>query len=156
MLKWKNLKMYIYIEDRLWDREKYWQSQLFTTTHGMNNPLDLYSRQQTNKISCPKMAVVNALILVIWSNYYGNRWRLILILFLDQLYFLKYMHRTAQIFSTCQKSIRCKCNFKTLSSTSSISNTSVLVESKVSMHPAVVPSPCFSSSICSLISEHKY
>ena len=34
------------IEDRLWDREKYWQSQLFTTTHGMNSPLDLYSRQR--------------------------------------------------------------------------------------------------------------
>ena len=30
------------IEEILWDREKYWQSQLFTTTHGMNSLIDLY------------------------------------------------------------------------------------------------------------------
>ena len=30
------------IEDR---GEKYWQSKGFTTTHGINGPLDLYSRQ---------------------------------------------------------------------------------------------------------------
>ena len=35
-----------YIEDRLWGREKYWQSQLFTTTHGMNSPLYVYSGQR--------------------------------------------------------------------------------------------------------------
>ena len=33
------------IEDILWHRKKYWQSQLFTTTHGMNSLIDLY---------CPK------------------------------------------------------------------------------------------------------
>ena len=30
------------IEKILWHREKYWQSQLFTTTHGMNSLTDLY------------------------------------------------------------------------------------------------------------------
>ena len=30
------------IEEILWHREKYWQSQLFTTTHGMNSLTDLY------------------------------------------------------------------------------------------------------------------
>ena len=30
------------IEETLWHREKYWQSQLFTTTHGMNSLIDLY------------------------------------------------------------------------------------------------------------------
>ena len=30
------------IEEILWQREKYWQSQLFTTTHGMNSFTDLY------------------------------------------------------------------------------------------------------------------
>ena len=31
------------IEDILWDREKYWQSQLFTNVKGMNSISDLYS-----------------------------------------------------------------------------------------------------------------
>ena len=31
------------IEEILWHREKYWQSQLFTMTHGMNSLTDLYS-----------------------------------------------------------------------------------------------------------------
>ena len=31
------------IEDILWDREKYWQSQLFTNVKGMNSIYDLYS-----------------------------------------------------------------------------------------------------------------
>ena len=31
------------IEDILWDREKYWQSQLFTNAKGMNSISDLYS-----------------------------------------------------------------------------------------------------------------
>ena len=30
------------IEDILWDREKYWQSQLFTKVKGMNSISDLY------------------------------------------------------------------------------------------------------------------
>ena len=30
------------IEEILWQREKYWQSQLFTTTHAMNSFTDLY------------------------------------------------------------------------------------------------------------------
>ena len=30
------------IEEFLWHREKYWQSQLFTTNHGMNSLTDLY------------------------------------------------------------------------------------------------------------------
>ena len=34
------------IEDVLWDREKYWQSQLFTITKGMNSILDLYSSKR--------------------------------------------------------------------------------------------------------------
>ena len=31
------------IEDLLWEREKYWQAQLFTSLYGMNNIDDLYS-----------------------------------------------------------------------------------------------------------------
>ena len=31
------------IEDILWDRKKYWQSQLFTNVTGMNSIFDLYS-----------------------------------------------------------------------------------------------------------------
>ena len=34
------------IESRLWEREKYWQCQLHTLTHGMNSILDLYSQQR--------------------------------------------------------------------------------------------------------------
>ena len=34
------------IEDVLWDKEKYWQSQLFTNLYGMNSVGDLYSRQR--------------------------------------------------------------------------------------------------------------
>ena len=30
------------IEEILWRREKYWQSQLFTKTHGMNSLTDFY------------------------------------------------------------------------------------------------------------------
>ena len=30
------------IEEILYHREKYWQSQLFTSTHGMNSLIDLY------------------------------------------------------------------------------------------------------------------
>ena len=30
------------IEDVLWEREKYWQSQLFTLTKGMNSILDIF------------------------------------------------------------------------------------------------------------------
>ena len=34
------------IEDILWDREKYWQSQLFTIAKGINSILDLYSSKR--------------------------------------------------------------------------------------------------------------
>ena len=34
------------IEDVLWDREKYWQFQLFTITKGINSILDLYSSKR--------------------------------------------------------------------------------------------------------------
>ena len=34
------------IESILWEREKYWQCQLFTNTHGMNGISDLYSRSK--------------------------------------------------------------------------------------------------------------
>ena len=34
------------IEDVLWHREKYWQTQLFTTTRGMNSEFDLYCKQR--------------------------------------------------------------------------------------------------------------
>ena len=33
------------IEAILWEREKYWQSQLFTSVHGINSVSDLYSRK---------------------------------------------------------------------------------------------------------------
>ena len=34
------------IEDVLWEREKYWQAQLFTNLHGKNNINDLYSMRR--------------------------------------------------------------------------------------------------------------
>ena len=34
------------IEDLLWEREKYWQAQLFTNSNGMNNINDLYSMKR--------------------------------------------------------------------------------------------------------------
>ena len=34
------------IEGVLWEREKYWQSQLFTIVKGMNSHLDLYSSKR--------------------------------------------------------------------------------------------------------------
>ena len=34
------------LEGKLWDREKYWQCQLFTKTHGMNSVFDLDSSKR--------------------------------------------------------------------------------------------------------------
>ena len=34
------------LEGKLWEREKYWQCQLFTNTHGMNSVSDLYSSKR--------------------------------------------------------------------------------------------------------------
>ena len=34
------------IKANLWEREKYWQSQLFTNVYGMNSVSDLYSRKR--------------------------------------------------------------------------------------------------------------
>ena len=34
------------VEAILWEREKYWQSQLFTNVYGMNSVSDLYSRKR--------------------------------------------------------------------------------------------------------------
>ena len=34
------------IEDLLWEREKYWQAQLFTNLYGMNNINDLYTMKR--------------------------------------------------------------------------------------------------------------
>ena len=34
------------IEDLLWEKEKYWQAQLFTNLCGMNNVNDLYSMKK--------------------------------------------------------------------------------------------------------------
>ena len=31
------------LENVLWEREKYWQTQLFTITHGLNSEADWYS-----------------------------------------------------------------------------------------------------------------
>ena len=31
------------LEGKLWSREKYWQAQLFTITHGMNSTWDRFS-----------------------------------------------------------------------------------------------------------------
>ena len=39
------------IESILWEREKYWECQLFTNTHDMNSISDLYSRSRK---SCRK------------------------------------------------------------------------------------------------------
>ena len=42
------------LENKLWEREKYWQCQLFTNTHGMNSVSDLYAgkRKGCRKKSC--------------------------------------------------------------------------------------------------------
>ena len=40
------------IKGVLWDREKYWQSQLFTITKGMNSILDLYSSKRKGCRKC--------------------------------------------------------------------------------------------------------
>ena len=34
------------LEGKLWERERYWQCQLFTNTHGMNSVSDLYSTKR--------------------------------------------------------------------------------------------------------------
>ena len=34
------------LENKLWQKEKYWQCQLFTNTHGMNNVSDLYASKR--------------------------------------------------------------------------------------------------------------
>ena len=34
------------LENKLWEREKYWQCQLFTKTHGMNNVFDLHASKR--------------------------------------------------------------------------------------------------------------
>ena len=34
------------IEDLLWEREKYWQAQLFTNLYGLNNINDLYNMKK--------------------------------------------------------------------------------------------------------------
>ena len=31
------------IDKVLWEREKYWQEQLFTLSHGLNNPIEWYT-----------------------------------------------------------------------------------------------------------------
>ena len=42
------------LENKLWEREKYWQCQLFTNTHGMNSVSDLYAskRKGCRKAQC--------------------------------------------------------------------------------------------------------
>ena len=39
------------LEGKLWSREKYWQAQLFTLTHGMNSTWDWFS---CNRKGCRK------------------------------------------------------------------------------------------------------
>ena len=34
------------LDGKLWERERYWQCQLFTNTHGMNSVSDLYSAKR--------------------------------------------------------------------------------------------------------------
>ena len=34
------------LENKLWEREKYWQCQLFTNTYGMNSVSDLYASKR--------------------------------------------------------------------------------------------------------------
>ena len=34
------------LENKLWEREKYWHCQLFTNTHGMNSVSDLYANKR--------------------------------------------------------------------------------------------------------------
>ena len=48
------------LEGRLWCREKYWQAQLFTLSHGMNSTWDWYS---TNRKSYRKKKKVIAFLI---------------------------------------------------------------------------------------------
>ena len=34
------------LENKLWERKKYWQCQLFTNTHGMNSVSGLYTTKR--------------------------------------------------------------------------------------------------------------
>ena len=34
------------IDKMLWEREKYWQAQLFTLTHGLNSPNEWYAKNR--------------------------------------------------------------------------------------------------------------
>ena len=34
------------IDNMLWEREKYWQAQLFTFTHGLNSPNEWYAKSR--------------------------------------------------------------------------------------------------------------
>ena len=43
------------LEGKLWERERYWQCQLFTNTHGMNSVSDLYS---TKRKGCRKKMII--------------------------------------------------------------------------------------------------
>ena len=48
------------LEGKLWERERYWQCQLFTNTHGMNSVSDLYStkRKDYRKNECTLIFIV--------------------------------------------------------------------------------------------------
>ena len=41
-----HLLLILDLENKLWEREKYWQCQLFTNTHGMNSVSDLYASKR--------------------------------------------------------------------------------------------------------------
>ena len=38
------------LENKVWEREKYWQCQLFTNVHGMNSVSDLYASKRKESI----------------------------------------------------------------------------------------------------------
>ena len=53
------------LKNNLWEREKYWQCQLFANTHGMNSVSNLYASKRKG---CRKNKVY-MLYLVVWYNY---------------------------------------------------------------------------------------
>ena len=43
------------LEDKIWERERYWKRKLFTNTHGVNSVSDLYS---TKRKGCRKILLL--------------------------------------------------------------------------------------------------
>ena len=55
------------LENKVWEREKYWQCQLFTNTHDMNSALKLYASKRKG---CRKNNFILFLMLYLVVRYH--------------------------------------------------------------------------------------